>query len=274
MASEPTPATLGPSATFRCRRRLGKLLELGLSVGVFVALFAFWELAARLKWVNPMFASSPSRIYAAAIELFHEGEMPRHIRATAVVFSLGFALSALVGVPLGIAVGWFRNARRAFTPLISAFNTTPRIALMPLFIIWFGLGFGSKLAMVFVSAIFPLIVNMQVAMINIDGEYLQVGRAYGASEWQMFATIALPSSVPFLLTGLRMAAGRALLGVVTAEVFGGSEGLGFMIQYAGQTFQIETVFVCVGIIALAGIAMDRTLFAINSRVDSWRGGDA
>ncbi len=244
-----------------------------LGGGVIVLLLLLWEVASGLKWINPMFSSSPSRIMIAGWQIVKNGSIFIHIKASGEIFLFGYLLAALVGIPSGILLGWYKKASQAFGPIIAAFYTTPRIAMMPLFIIWFGLGMGSKLALVFLSAVFPLIVNMQTAVSNLDQDLTRVAEAYGASRRQIFWTIALPESVPFLMTGLRLATGRALLGVVGAEVFGGSEGVGYLIQYAGATFQTDIVFVCVIIIAALGIVMDRTLLALNRRFDGWRGSD-
>ena len=256
---------------FRSRKARRALGDFFLAASVFAVLFGVWELLPRLGLVNPMFSSSPSQIARAGIELFTDGNLLKHVISSARVFFIGFALSVLVGVPVGVALGWFRWANRAFSPLISAFYTTPRVALMPLLIIWFGLGMGSKVALVFLSGVFYLIVNMQVAMLTVDEDLKRVGIAYGANKWQLFRTIALPLSVPFLLTGLRLAMGRCLLGMVAAEVFGGAEGLGYLIEYAGATFRTDLVFVGVFIIAAFGITMDRGLYFLNRRVDAWRG---
>lgn len=242
------------------------------SLLVFVVFFALWEVLSRSGMINPLFSSSPSRIVETGLALASDGTLLQHAWSSAKIFLTGFAMAIAFGVPIGVAIGWFDWANRAFSPIVSAFYTTPRIALMPLFIIWFGLGLGSKVALVFLSGIFPLIVNMQVAMLTGDAELRRVGVAYGASQWQLFRTIALPASVPFLLTGLRLAMGRALLGVVAAEVFGGGEGLGYLIEYAGATFRIDVVFVGVFVIASFGILMDRILFAISHHADRWRQG--
>ncbi|KAA0970895.1 ABC transporter permease [Aureimonas fodinaquatilis] len=257
-----------PTAGVRLFRWLSRN---GTGIGVILGLILLWELAVQTGIANPMFSSSPSRIWLAGVELARDGTLWRNTVASGQVFLAGFGLAILVGVPIGVVIGWYDWANRAFSPLVSAFYTTPRIAMMPLFIIWFGLGFGSKLALVFLSAIFPLIVNMQVAMQNTDADLKRVGQAYGATQWQLFRTIALPASVPFLLTGLRLAMGRALLGVVAAEVFGGGQGIGFMIEYAGATFRIDVVFVGVFIIAAFGIIMDRSIYALSRRLDAWRG---
>jgi len=242
-----------------------------LGGGVILILIIGWEVFSRTGLVDPMFSSSPSRIVISGIEIIKDGSLLKHILASGKIFVIGYLMAAFVGVPIGILIGWFKKAGLAFGPIIAAFYTTPRIALMPIFIIWFGLGMGSKLALVFLSAVFPLIVNMQVAVSNIDDELTTVAKCYGATQRQLFWTIALPVSVPFLMTGLRLATGRALLGVVGAEVFGGAEGLGYLIQYAGATFQTDKVFVCVFVIALTGIVLDRLLLILNKRFDVWRG---
>jgi len=255
---------------FKRRKILESASGIAISSSVFIALFVLWEIASRTGLVDPMFSSAPSKVILTGWELVGDGTLLKHTLASGKVFLIGFSMAVLLGVPIGVALGWLRWANRAFSPLVSAFYTMPRIALMPLFIIWFGLGMGSKVALVLLSAIFPLIVNMQVAMQNIDQDYRRVGVAYGATQWQLFWTIALPSSVPFLLTGLRLAMGRGLLGVVAAEVFGGAEGLGYLIQYAGATFQIDIVFVGVVVIAAFGIIIDRGLSYLSRRVDSWK----
>lgn len=264
------PRAISPD--FHARKRRERLLSFSLGAGVIGLLLLAWEVASRLAWIDPLFSSSPSRIAVAAVRLFEGGEIIRHALASGKVFLVGFLLAALVGVPLGMGAGWSKWADRAFSPLISALNTTPRVALMPLLIVWFGLGFGSKVVLVFLSAFFPIVVSMQTAMLNLDEQFRTVARAYGAGPRQLFFTVALPASIPFLVNGLRQGVGRALLGIIAAEVFGGSEGLGFLIMYSGQTFQVETVFVCVVLIATFGIALDRSFNAVHRRVDHWRGG--
>lgn len=256
------------------RKIKNSLQSIGLGGGVIIVLLIIWEVFSDCKIINPMFSSSPTRIIVAGVKLFTSGEIFIHIAASGKIFVIGYLMAAVIGIPIGILLGWFKKLSMAFGPIIAAFYTTPRIALMPLFIIWFGLGIGSKLALVFLSAVFPLIVNMQTAVSNLDKDITLVAKAYGANQRQIFWTIALPESVPFLMTGLRLATGRALLGVVGAEIFGGAEGLGYLIQYAGATFQVDKVFVCVIIIAAAGIVMDRSLLIFNRRFNVWRGNDA
>jgi NitT/TauT family transport system permease protein len=217
-----------------------------------------------------MFSSSPSRIFHKGTELFAKGEIYGHIVASGKLYIAGYLLAAAIGVPLGILLGWFKHANWALSPIMAAFYTTPRLALMPIFIIWLGLGFKSQLALVSLSAVFNIALNMQAAIFSLDKDLNRTAIAYGASQWQLFRTVVLPESVPYLMTALRLASGRAFAGVVGAEIFGGTKGLGYMIQYAGATFQTDIVFVCVIILGVFGIFLDRVLFMINRHFDKWR----
>lgn len=259
--------TLPKPHSIRRERHINFLLGAGVIISFLIA----WEVVGGLELVNPLFTSSPSRTVKAGIDLVSDGTLFRHLATSGAEFILGYGAAILVGFPLGIVLGWFKFANSAFGPFIAAMQATPRIALMPLFIIWFGLGITSKIVVVLLSAVFPLIVNLQVAMSTIDGDLIRVARSYGATRWQIFRSVALPTAVPFLITGLRLAAGRGLLGVIVAEVFGGSQGIGYMIQYAGSTFQTDKVFAGVAVVAVIGIVLDHSLHRLGRRYDKWRG---
>jgi NitT/TauT family transport system permease protein len=248
-----------------------KITSLLLGSGVILLFLFGWELLFQFKVVNPLFISAPSRVVLAGITIIKDGSLVKHLAISGTEFALGYGAAILIGFPVGIMLGWFKLVRSAFGPFIAAMQATPRIALMPLFIIWFGLGITSKIVVVLLSAIFPLIVNLQVAMSTIDADLVQVARSYGATCWQIFRSIALPTSLPFLITGLRLAAGRGLLGVIVAEVFGGAAGIGYMIQYAGSTFQTDKVFAGVLVVAVTGITLDFTLARLGRHFDRWRG---
>jgi NitT/TauT family transport system permease protein len=248
-----------------------KIISLILGSSVILLFLVAWELLFQFKVVNPLFISAPSRVVLAGITIIRDGTLFAHLATSGTEFALGYGAAILIGFPVGIMLGWFKLVRSAFGPFIAAMQATPRIALMPLFIIWFGLGITSKIVVVMLSAIFPLIVNLQAAMSTIDADLVRVARSYGATRWQIFRSVALPTSIPFLITGLRLAAGRGLLGVIVAELFGGSQGIGYMIQYAGSTFQTDKVFAGVLVVAVAGITLDFTLDRIGRHYDKWRG---
>ena len=139
-------------------------------------------------------------------------------------FFSGFALAIVVGVPLGILMGWYSRVNAMLEPFVSALYATPRIALLPLVVIWFGIGIASKVAIVFLGAIFPILVNTITGVRTIEADFIKVARSFGASDRQMFLTVVLPSAVPMLLTGLRLGLGHALVGIVVGEMYGATAG--------------------------------------------------
>jgi NitT/TauT family transport system permease protein len=244
--------------------------NLMLGTVAMLAFLAFWELAVAAGWVNPLFSSSPSRIVATAVEMFADGSIYGHLRVSGIEFCIGFALAIVVGVPLGILMGWYSRLNAILDPFVSALYATPRIALLPLVVIWFGIGLGSKVAIVCLGAVFPILVNTITGVRTIDADFVKVARSFGASDLQMFLTVAVPSSVPMLLTGLRLGLGHALVGIVVAEMYGASEGLGYLIAVSGARFQTDKVMVGIILIASLGVAMTELLRSVERRFERWR----
>jgi len=155
-------------------------------------------------------------------------------------------------------------------PFVNALYATPRIALMPLIIIWFGIDLSAKIAIIFLSTVFPILVNTMTGVRTMERDFVKVARSFGASDGQLFKTVALPSSVPNLLTGVRLGLGHALIGIVVGEMNGASAGVGYMMTVAGATFQTDKVMVGIVIIAGAGMALTQVLRMIEARFDAWR----
>jgi ABC-type nitrate/sulfonate/bicarbonate transport system permease component len=241
-----------------------------LGAGAVLAFLLFWEAAVGLQWVNPLFTSSPSRIAAAGFAMFRDGTIYPDLAVSGEEFVLGYGLAVLVGVPLGILMGWYSRLNAVLDPFVSALYATPRIALMPLVIIWFGIDLQAKIAIIFLSTVFPILVNTMTGVRTMDRDFVKVARSFGASDGQLFRTVALPSSVPNLLTGLRLGLGHALIGIVVGEMYGSTAGIGYMMQVAGQTFQTDRVMVGLVIIAGAGMALTGVLKKIEKRFDAWR----
>lgn len=245
-----------------------------LGLGTVCILLILWECSARFHWVNPLFTSSPSAIAEALYSMAADGSLWVNIRISGTELLVGYGMAILIGVPVGILMGWYRRLNAAFDPLISALYATPRIALLPLIMIWFGIGLGSKFAVIFLSSVFPILINTIAGVRTVDRDYVKVARAYGASDWQKFKTVILPSSVPFLLTGLRLGVGHALIGVVVGELYAAQAGVGFMIAMAGQTFQTAQVMAGIIIIAASGVGLTSLLRLIERRFDRWRSNPA
>jgi NitT/TauT family transport system permease protein len=237
------------------------------SVLVFLA---FWEMSVALEWVNPLFTSAPSRIVSTGYEMFADGSIFPHLAVSGTEFLLGYGTAIAIGVPLGILMGWYGRINAVLDPFVSALYATPRIALLPLLMIWFGIGLMSKVAIVFLGAVFPILVNTITGMRTLNADFVKVARSFGASDRQIFLTVALPSSVPLLLTGLRLGLGHALVGIVVGEMYGATHGLGFLIATAGARFQTDKVMVGIILIAAAGVAMTELLRLIERRFERWR----
>lgn len=240
-----------------------------LGWGTLIFVLGLWELAPALGWVKPLFTSSPSRIFVAAQWLFAHGFW-HDIRVSALAFGYGFGLSLVVGVPLGVLMGWYRRFHAMFDPLITALYVTPRVALVPMLILWFGIGIESKVAIVFLGGVFAILLNVIAGMQTLDEGLVRCARSFGANDRQLFLTIALPSVLPFLMAGMKLAVGRALVGVLVGELVASNAGVGHMMARAGATFQTDKVFV--GVVLLAAVGWSLTAFFqwIENRLSRWR----
>lgn len=239
------------------------------TIGV-VLFLGFWEWAGTSGFANPLFTSSPSRIVKAFIVLGASGELVTDILVSGAEFLYGFALSIVVGIPLGILMGWYRKIDAVCDPFVNFFYSTPRIALLPVMTIWLGIGINSKIAIVFLGAVFAILINTIAGVKNLDASLLRAARSFGADDLQIFRTIALPGTVPFLLTGIRLGLGHALVGVVAGELYAAQAGVGYLIAVAGNTFQMDKVFAGVVIIAGAGMLITALVRRIEDHFQSWK----
>jgi ABC-type nitrate/sulfonate/bicarbonate transport system permease component len=247
-------------------QRIRRTLLALISVTVTLSL---WELIPALNLVNPLFTSSPSRILRAAFELFAD-DLWLDIRVSLTQFWLGYGVAVLLGIPFGLLLGWFPTLNALFGPYVTVMYSVPRVALLPLIILWLGIGLESKIAVVFLGAIFPIIVNSMTGVRSLDSNLLNCARAYGAGDRELLMTIALPGSIPFIIAGLRLGAGRGLVGVVVGELIAAQAGVGHMMARAAATFQTDKVFVGVLLIALFGLLLSGGLSLLERRVDAWR----
>ena len=220
--------------------------------------------------INPMFMSAPSLIFKTAVGMFSSGEIYHDLKISSIEFFWGYVLSIIVAIPFGIVTGWYKRISYIFDPFVNAMNATPRVALLPLVIIWLGIGILSKVGIIFLGAVFPMLINARDGVKTTPINLINAARSFGASEWQVFKSVVFPSTLPFLLTGLRIAVGRALVGVLVGELYAATAGIGFMITVAGATFQTDKVFVGVLIFAISGIILTAILDKIERRFDKWR----
>jgi ABC-type nitrate/sulfonate/bicarbonate transport system permease component len=268
-ATRPSRASApSKSGSPRPRRRLNSKYLYG--GGAVVAVLVLWQIVAALRIKPAIILPGPTDVIAAFRQLFASATIWTDLATSGKELLYGLVLATLVGLPLGLLIGWYRKLSYAASPLINFLYATPRIALTPLLIIWLGIGMTSKIAIVFLMAIFPIMINTASGVQNLDPAVLRVARCFGAGDLAIFRTIALPGSVPFIISGLRLAVGQALIGVFVAELSGATNGVGMLMNNAGQQFQTSVVFAGLFIFALTGVVLTGLLRAVEQRFAAWR----
>jgi ABC-type nitrate/sulfonate/bicarbonate transport system permease component len=243
-----------------------------LGVLSFVIILLAWEAAVRVGWLNPFFTSRPSLIFAALVTEAKSGELFHNVRVSLGEFAVGFGLSVLAGLLLGVLAGWNRMIEYAFDPFVWFLYSAPLIAFYPIFVIWFGLGMYTVIAISFLLAFPPVMVNTVAGIQSVNPQMLLAARSFCARPRDVLWKVALPASVPMIVAGLRLGLGRALTGVIIGELFASSAGLGYSIAYNGQLLKTTDMFVSLMVIAALGVAGTQSLSALEARLDFWRTG--
>lgn len=259
-----------PLTTNRLWQRTREILSNWLGVIGIVAFFLGWELSTRLEIINPFYFPPFSNILAKGYDLFANGSIWEHMWFSLTNFVIGFAISVVLGVVMGVPMGWYKTVHKTFDPLLSGIYATPLIALLPLIIMLFGLGSVSKIIMTILAAVFPILINTMVGIANTDNRLITMSRAFGARDSQIFMKVSLPGSLPYIVAGMRVALGRALVYIVVAEQYGAAMGLGYLSSVAAQRFQMAAMFVPIIIIAGLGAGLNETLKTIERRLDKWK----
>lgn len=229
-----------------------------------------WELVGRFVITNPILFAPLSKVLAVGWTLTVSGELASHLAVSMTEFAGGFALAAVVGMAFGLVMAVSRLARDLLDPWVSLFYSSPLVALMPLLIVVFGLGYGSKIAIVFIVSVFPILLSTYSGVASIDRHLVDVGLAFDASRLQRFTKILLPAALPAVIVGLRLGIGRGLTGVVVGELFAANGGVGFLIATAGQSFDTPVVLFGVLVFSLVGLALTEALHAVERRIAPWR----
>jgi ABC-type nitrate/sulfonate/bicarbonate transport system permease component len=250
--------------------RLRAIASKGLGVFGILGFFLSWEIATRTQILNPFYFPPFSQIIAKGIELFASGMIWDHMLFSLTNFSVGFFSAVVVGVLAGIPMGWYKGISQTLDPLLSGIYATPLIALLPLIIMLFGLGATSKIIMTFLAAIFPILINTMAGVANTDSRLITMSRSFGATDMTVFVKVAVPGSLPFIVAGMRVALGRALVYIVVAEQYGAAMGLGYLSSLAAQRFQMAAMFVPIVIIACLGAGLTELLKSMERRLEKWK----
>lgn len=228
--------------------------------------------AADALRIRPIFLSAPTTIVSTAFRMyFVTGEMWPHLGVSAFEFVTAFALAMAVGVPLGLVCGRYQTLSYAVEPLFNGLNALPQIALLPVIILWMGTGLPARIFIIALLMFVPIILASHAAVRTIDPRLLTLARSFSASERQTFRTVVLPSAVPFILAGVRLAIGRGMIGVVVGEIYGAPVGVGAMMNRAGSTFRTTEVFVGVLTLVVAGLLLAELVKYAERRFGAWRG---
>jgi NitT/TauT family transport system permease protein len=237
-------------------------------LGILVFILGAWEFGVHGQ--NVTFFSRPTLVAQQLIALLGSGQIYPHIRTTLSEIVIGYLIGSLAGLALGFLLGRSRFLSDVFQPYIMAFYSIPKIAVAPLFIIWFGLGIQSKIAIVVLSAFFLVFFNTFAGMQGLNQDFINLARLMGATKTQTIFRVILPAAAPSILIGLRMAVPYAVIGAIIGEFIGSNQGLGYFILYAAQTFDASSLFA--GIIILVSIVflVNQGLMAVERRALRWR----
>ena len=239
------------------------------TLSVVIALTA-WQLVANAGIYSILFLPGPWAVAQAFVKLFQTDYIWLDIATSGTEMGIGYGMAIVTGLVVGLLMGWYTRFQYALDPFVNFFYSTPRIVLIPLFILWFGIDMQPKIAVIFLGALFPIIINTMAGVRNTEAALLRVARSFGASDALIFRRVVLPGSVPFILTGFRLGIGHALTGVVVAEYIAARHGVGQLIAIASQTFQTPKALAGVILIAVTGMLLTTILQRIENRFQSWR----
>ena len=244
--------------------RYGALVRLSSVAATLIV----WEWYGR--GVDPVFLSYPTAIIAAVPDMLATGELQKAFGSSVLALSIGLAAAITFGVLLGLLMGRYRFVDQLLEVQINSLYATPNVALIPLLILWFGLGLLSKVVIIFLAAFFPIIVNTYSGVRNVSRGLVEVALAEGANEAQIFTKIVIPASLPFIATGIRLAMGRAVVGMVVAELFTAVAGLGGAIIAYGNAFKTDKLFVIIIVLALLGLFLTESVRRIEQWLAPWK----
>jgi len=245
-----------------------------LALCSFFFLVSAWELVLTYIFpVNPFFFTKPSLIAAAFMEQIQGAKLWHDLAVSSQAFLWGFSFAVIVGIPVGLVMGWRRRVEYSLDPFLTALYASPLVALAPLFIIVFGVGVLGKAALVFLLAVFPFIFNAFAGVKSTDSLLINVIRAYGGSEKDLYLKVILPSTMPYIIAGARLAIGRGLVGIIVGEFYAASEGIGFAITQAGDTYRLPDMFVGIIILSLVAVGLTELMRKLELMVAPWRATD-
>lgn len=240
--------------------------------GALALILGAWELLGPL--IDPIFFTYPSRIAAAFVLLVANGELPYYLLQSLEVLVFGLSLAILFGIPLAVAMGRIRQLDWALDLPINAFYATPMVALVPVLVLWFGIYLKAKIIVVFLFAVFPIVINTYQGVREVDRNLIEVARSFRSSERAMWQDVLLPYALPYIAAGIRLAIGRGLVGMIIAEFYTTISGLGFMVLKYANVFEMDKTFVPVITLMFLGVTLTNGAKWLEKRIAPWRRAEA
>lgn len=252
----------------QARRRENRLV-IALRILVIVLVLIGWELASG-RLVSAFWVSSPSGVVGGFIDLLESGLLFSSIMSTIYVASVGFLLGAVIGIGLGVLFGINRVVARVLDPFLIGLYSLPRVALVPLFILWFGLGYEMKIIFTALLVFFPIFMNTLAGIRDVDSDLIDVIRVMGANRYDEITKVYFPSALAWVFSGLRISVPFALIGAVVAEMFSSNRGLGYLISYSANQFNTSALFAALIVTTLLGLALDAVVHFAERHLLSWQ----
>jgi ABC-type nitrate/sulfonate/bicarbonate transport system permease component len=249
------------------RRHRRKWINLVIRLVSLATALALWEIAALN--VDPVLFTSPTKVALAAYTMVLSGELWTYLWPSLVVLGIGFSLAVVAGIGIGLALARFWVLDIALNVYITFLYSIPSVALVPLIVLWAGFETTAKVIILFLFAFFPMVINTYQGVKSVDPKLLEVGRAFRCSEGQLWANIVLPASLPFIVTGLRLALGRGLIGMVLADLYTAISGIGYLIVRTASTYQVDKMFVPIVTLGLLGVTLTALLRLAETYVAPW-----
>jgi ABC-type nitrate/sulfonate/bicarbonate transport system permease component len=247
------------------KRRVPRWVVTSVSI---VVLLAVWEYFGRD--INPIFGSYPSAIFTAFLDLVRNGKLGTALLQSVQPFLLGYTLAIVIGVPLGLVIGRFWIAEAALGMLVTGGYAMPLVALVPLLVLWFGLGFAVKAAVIFLMSVFPITINTWLGVKSVPKTLIDVGKSLVASDAVILRRIVLPATLPYIMAGIRLAVGRAVVGMVIAEFFTSISGLGAIIINSANNFDTATMFVPIIVLMVLAVGLNSLIGWFERVVAPWQ----
>jgi sulfonate transport system permease protein len=249
------------------RKRRRALQTLGVRIVSVIVVLALWQLVG--SGIDPVLFTTPSAVVVAAYDMLRSGELWTYLWPSLVIFAVGLVIAAIVGIATGLLLARYWVLDVALGVYITFLYSIPAVALVPLIVLWAGFESTAKIIVLFLFAFFPMAINTYQGVKNVDQRLIEVGRSFRCSERQLWANIVLPGALPFIVTGLRLAVGRGLIGMVLADQFTAVSGIGYLIVRTAATYQVDKMFVPIVTLGILGITLTALLRVLERRIAPW-----